>query len=345
MQTPQVPETYDAKVLRRIIVALQKEIGDLRAELRIKEAKSLQNNLAARSLAEDIFYLVTDTNRINIDLAVKHNGRLHFWSSNTDGSVASTGGQAPADAQYVVSAADAALPNADVLTPTTNQIKITNGTNTNTVSFPTDTFLAHAWEDSGTNNMQNSLTIARNSSGTPAAAFGSAIELRLETNTTPNTRVAAIDVQHVVATHASRTARLRLVIADAGGDREVLRIESSGSAGLLSFFGGTAVAKQAAITQTYSTASATHANPTATTLTDNSGGTANTTLQALTDPADAPAAADNLRDDLVANLIPELRNNFADLAASNNALIVDVANAKQVLNTVIDYLQAYSLTS
>lgn len=58
-------------------------------------------------------------------------------------------------------------------------------------------------------------------------------------------------------------------------------------------------------------------------LTDNSGGTANDIVQALTDPADAPANADALRDDLVANLIPELRNNYADLAAKvNKALAV-----------------------
>ena len=58
-------------------------------------------------------------------------------------------------------------------------------------------------------------------------------------------------------------------------------------------------------------------------LTDSSGGTANDTVQALTDPADSPATADALRDDLVANLIPELRNNFADLAAKvNKALTV-----------------------
>lgn len=56
-------------------------------------------------------------------------------------------------------------------------------------------------------------------------------------------------------------------------------------------------------------------------LTDNSGGTADGTLQALTDPADTPASADALRDDLVANLIPELRNNFADLAAKVNAIL------------------------
>lgn len=59
---------------------------------------------------------------------------------------------------------------------------------------------------------------------------------------------------------------------------------------------------------------------TVTALTDNSGGTANDTVQALTDPADAPADADALREDLVANLIPELRNNIADLAAKINEL-------------------------
>lgn len=96
-------------------------------------------------------------------------------------------------------------------------------------------------------------------------------------------------------------------------------------------------------TQTYSTTSTTHANPTAANLTDNTTGTANTTLQALTDPADGPLLADDLRDDLVANLIPELRNNFADLAASNNALIADVANVKQVLNRLIDDLQLAGL--
>jgi hypothetical protein len=63
-------------------------------------------------------------------------------------------------------------------------------------------------------------------------------------------------------------------------------------------------------------------------LTDNTGGTANTTLQALTDPADLPLTADALRDDLVANLIPELRNNYADLAAQVNAIRTVLRNLK-----------------
>lgn len=56
-------------------------------------------------------------------------------------------------------------------------------------------------------------------------------------------------------------------------------------------------------------------------LTDNSAGTADNTVQAMPSPADAPATADALRDDLVANFIPAVRNNIADLTAKVNALI------------------------
>lgn len=55
-------------------------------------------------------------------------------------------------------------------------------------------------------------------------------------------------------------------------------------------------------------------------LTDNSGGTANTTIQAIPAPTDAPATADALRDDLETNVLPAIRNNFADLTAAINAL-------------------------
>lgn len=105
----------------------------------------------------------------------------------------------------------------------------------------------------------------------------------------------------------------------------------------------TATSIPSAYTQTYSTASKTVANLTSATLTDSSGGTANTTVQALTDPTDTPADADALRDNLVAVLLPELRNNFADLAAQINALRVDLANAKNNLNSVIDDGQALGL--
>jgi len=53
-------------------------------------------------------------------------------------------------------------------------------------------------------------------------------------------------------------------------------------------------------------------------LTDNTGGAANDTLEAVPSPADAPGTADILRDDLVANAFPAIRNNFADLADAIN---------------------------
>lgn len=55
-------------------------------------------------------------------------------------------------------------------------------------------------------------------------------------------------------------------------------------------------------------------------LTDNTGGVANTVVEALPAPADSPASADALRDDLAANLIPALRNDLADLTARVNQL-------------------------
>lgn len=105
------------------------------------------------------------------------------------------------------------------------------------------------------------------------------------------------------------------------------------------FMSGDGMTLPAAYTQTFATADRTHAARTAVALTDSSGGTANTTVQALTDPADTPASADALRDDLVANLIPQLRNNYADLADQHNKLVADLADTAELLNSVIDDLQ------
>lgn len=55
-------------------------------------------------------------------------------------------------------------------------------------------------------------------------------------------------------------------------------------------------------------------------LSDSSGGSTDGTIEAMPDPGDSPADADALRDDLVANTIPALRNNIAELTAQVNAL-------------------------
>lgn len=51
-----------------------------------------------------------------------------------------------------------------------------------------------------------------------------------------------------------------------------------------------------------------------TAITNNSAGTADGTLEALPDPADTPGTADALRDDLVANVLPVIRNYATELA-------------------------------
>ncbi len=102
------------------------------------------------------------------------------------------------------------------------------------------------------------------------------------------------------------------------------------SADKISFFSVTPVVRAAALTQTYSTATRTHSNLTSATLTDNTAGTANTTLEAL---GGVTYAAD----------VPGIRNNFADLAASDNAIIADLTNLKQFVNAIADDLQSYGL--
>lgn len=69
-------------------------------------------------------------------------------------------------------------------------------------------------------------------------------------------------------------------------------------------------------------------------LTDNSGGAAaNNTIEAMPDPTDTPATADALRDDLVAVLLPAVRNNVADLAAKINAILVALRANGIVINS------------
>lgn len=55
-------------------------------------------------------------------------------------------------------------------------------------------------------------------------------------------------------------------------------------------------------------------------FTDNVGGAQSDTLDAIPDPADAPATADALRDDLVANTLPQIRDAVSSLADAINDL-------------------------
>lgn len=56
-------------------------------------------------------------------------------------------------------------------------------------------------------------------------------------------------------------------------------------------------------------------------LTDETGGAAGGTVPAIPDPADTPVTADALRDDLVANALPAIRDALASLSGKVNAIL------------------------
>jgi hypothetical protein len=99
-------------------------------------------------------------------------------------------------------------------------------------------------EDATTNASTRMISLTHNSTGTPAAGFGASIRFGLETTTTADQLAAEIVAQWATATHASRKGALVFQAIDSAGAREGLRIEASGSAALVSIYGGTPVARQ-----------------------------------------------------------------------------------------------------
>ncbi len=96
--------------------------------------------------------------------------------------------------------------------------------------------------DAATNAASNLLVLQHNSSGTPAAGFGSTILTRLASSTTDDQSAATDIVTWATATHASRKARRVFNIYDTAA-REALRIEASGTAAMIGFLGAAAVAR------------------------------------------------------------------------------------------------------
>lgn len=121
-----LPAQYDAVAVQRELQVLRQRLEELEARPVFQEAFSLEGR-AGQELQEGRLYYRVDQNRINVDIVAKLRGRLHRIALITSESAGSTGGVAPADARYVVSAADADLPNADVLTGTANQITVSSG--------------------------------------------------------------------------------------------------------------------------------------------------------------------------------------------------------------------------
>ena len=97
----------------------------------------------------------------------------------------------------------------------------------------------------------------------------------------------------------------------------------NGTSDTLGFFGATPVDQPSAYTQTYNTGNKTVANPTAATLTDNSGGTASQTIAAISDSA--------------------TKNAIASLTDEVNKLVADNLDLRQAITSIIDDLQELGL--
>ena len=103
------------------------------------------------------------------------------------------------------------------------------------------------------------------------------------------------------------------------------------------FFNITPTTRPSAFTQTYSTADKTHANPTAT---NPAAPTAYSAHASGATPVLSNAATDL---DTTAAALATLRGEVATYETAISALIVDVADVKSLVNSVIDDLQSLGL--
>lgn len=154
--------------------------------------------------------------------------------------------------------------------------------------------------DATTNAIVNMLTLTKDvTSGIGAAGLGPAIVFQAESSTTTGVQQARIGALWNDATHATYKADLVGYASDSGGEREIWRGRGNGSAAAIGFLGAAPAARIAHVAD----ASTTHA---------------------ITDPGDAPADADALREDLVTNVIPSIESALNALGTTINSLLTTV---------------------
>lgn len=105
--------------------------------------------------------------------------------------------------------------------------------------------LFHVALNNATTSAYNDIAIFdHNSSGTPAAGFGSSILFRLESSTTADQSAARIIVHWTTATHASRAVKGALTAYYTSTERECIAWGSDATNALIGFLGATPVARQ-----------------------------------------------------------------------------------------------------
>jgi hypothetical protein len=91
-------------------------------------------------------------------------------------------------------------------------------------------------EDSGTNTVVNVATIEHQSTGTPAASFGTGLVIAGEDSTTISVQMARLRSLWTTATHASYATRSVLSASDNAAERDVIGWGANGSAAILGFY-------------------------------------------------------------------------------------------------------------
>lgn len=97
--------------------------------------------------------------------------------------------------------------------------------------------------DAGTTTAPTMIGMAHRSSGTPGAGFGVNFTWRADSSTNTSQLQGSITSTWIVATDASRTARVRFFANDWVQSREFLRGEGDGTAARIGFLGATAIAR------------------------------------------------------------------------------------------------------
>lgn len=118
-----------------------------------------------------------------------------------------------------------------------------SGSNATRVSIDNAGNVLQLTQDAGTNAVVAVATLGHNTSGTVAAGFGTGILLRGQSNATADQSMTDIQASWVVATNASRTARVIHNVYDTAA-REALRFEASGSAPMIGVLGAVASVRQ-----------------------------------------------------------------------------------------------------
>jgi hypothetical protein len=105
-----------------------------------------------------------------------------------------------------------------------------------------DSILHGVLSDGATNTSSQLLTLSHNTSGSPAAGFGTSILFELESSTTEDRAAAVIEALWNTSTDASRKADLVFSAYDTS-KREGMRIQGNGATAAIGFFGVTPVTR------------------------------------------------------------------------------------------------------